>query len=74
MSLFWTIWLLGLLLVFAVGETWALRKGKLTLSRWTWQASQQFPLILVFYGMIFGGLAVHFFWHWCPGGCLTSHG
>ena len=73
MTLFWTCWLVFFILLFAVGETYALRKGKLTLSRWVYDASSKFPLLMVFYGMVFGGLAVHFFWHWCPaGGCGTG--
>lgn len=60
MSWFWTLWLVGLLLIFAVGETYALRRGKLTLSRFVWQASegpQGWPPLLVVYGIVLGGLA-----------------
>jgi len=68
---FWTLWLIGLLAIFALGEGYALRQGKLTLSRFVWQASQGpegWPPLLVIYGIVLGGLAVHFWWHWCPAG------
>ena len=31
----------------------------------------EWPLTAVIYGMLFGGLAVHFFWRWAPKGLPT---
>ena len=37
-----------------------------TLSRFVWTIGQKWPLSLVLWGMLIGGLSVHFFWNWCP--------
>lgn len=37
-----------------------------TLSHFVYTIGQAFPLSIFLYGMLVGGLAVHFFWHWCP--------
>ncbi len=62
----WLGWLLLALLAFGVLETWALRTGRLTLSRVTWEASRAWPPLPFVIGLVAGGLAVHFWWHWCP--------
>lgn len=67
----WVLWLLAIAGSFAGLEFWAVKTGKPTLSRFIATAGVKFPLILVFYGMLFGGLAVHFFWHW---GCSIAPG
>lgn len=72
MSWVWTGWLLALIFSFGVLEGYAIAKGKTTLSRYTWNAFEAFPLIAVIFGMVFGGLAVHFFWHWCPPGSVSG--
>jgi len=68
----WTSWLSFLIASFAVFETYAIRTGRTTLSRYTWNAFQAWPPIAVIFGMVFGGLAVHFFWHWCPPGSVSG--
>ena len=45
-----------------------------TLSRFVWSVGQKWPLSLVLWGMIVGGLSVHFFWNWCPALMLPGHG
>lgn len=72
MSLVWLSWLLAGLVSFAAFETYAIKTGKPTLSLSTWNLFQAWPLIAVVFGMVFGGLAVHFFWHWCPPGSMSS--
>jgi len=64
----WIIWLIALMLSFAVLERYALNhpERQNTLSRFVWQCGQKWPLTLVLFGTLFGGLAVHFFWNWCP--------
>lgn len=69
----WWAWLGFLIASFAVGETYALQTGKIpSLSMFTWRVFQKWPLIAVVFGMLFGGLAVHFFWHWCPPGSISA--
>lgn len=64
----WVLWLLALIISFAVLEGYAFKHPERsnTLSRFVWSVGQKWPLSLVLFGMIFGGLAVHFYWNWCP--------
>lgn len=62
----WIGWLLAIVISFAVFEGYALRKNKTTLSRFTWNASKAWPPLPWVIGNVTGGLAVHFWWHWCP--------
>lgn len=68
MSWMWVVWLLVIIVSFALIEGYALRhpERQNTLSRFIWGLGQEWPLTLVLFGMLFGGLAVHFFWNWCP--------
>jgi uncharacterized integral membrane protein len=66
----WTLFLVAFVLVFGVFEARALRhpenSDRVTLSRYIWTLGQKWPLTLVLWGLIVGGLSVHFFWNWCP--------
>lgn len=62
MSWYWGIWIAATIIVFAIGEDYALRSGKATLSRTVWNIQKGWPLFAVLFGLVFGGLAVHFFW------------
>lgn len=74
MDLYWLAVTVGCLLLFAVlfaiGERYAIKRGKKTLSRWVYDINQAWPLfgfaLGLFAGLLIGGLSVHFFWHWCP--------
>jgi hypothetical protein len=44
-----------------------------TLSRWIYNMGQSWPLSIWLMGMLAGGLAVHFFWHWDPNCISSSH-
>ena len=74
MDLYWTISivspLLLFLIIFIIGETYAFRHNKKTLSRFVHDIQQTWPLFGFLVGFLMGaiifGLAVHFFWHWCP--------
>jgi len=68
MDTVWIIWLFAIGASFSVLEALAFRHPTRlnTLSRFIWEVGQVWPLSLVLYGMLFGGLAVHFFWNWCP--------
>ena len=64
-------WILGLLAAiafFAWFETRAFRhpERQNTLSRCIYNLGQSWPLSIWLMGVFAGGLAVHFFWHWCP--------
>lgn len=58
----WTAWLAAVVGSFGALEGRAIVKRHDTLSRFTWKTSKAWPPMAVVYGMIFGGLAVHFFW------------
>lgn len=71
------IWLVPLgmaILTFTILEYLAIRYGWFpTLSAAVYGVGKNFPLAIWFMGVFAGGLAVHFFWHWCPAGS-TSEG
>jgi hypothetical protein len=65
------MWLLGLIWAigfFALVEGYALRHPdrQWTLSRTIATIGEAWPLSIWLCGAFAGGLAVHFFWHWCP--------
>jgi ABC-type dipeptide/oligopeptide/nickel transport system permease component len=64
----WLIYGLAVLAGFIILESVAMRHGSRinTLSRCVYYLGQNFPLSIWFGGLLCGGLAVHFFWHWCP--------
>lgn len=66
MNLYWTLGLVAFVIFFAIGETYALKRNKTTLSRYVVNASKAWPLLPFLLGMLVGGLGVHFFWPWCP--------
>lgn len=65
--LIWTLWLLMLVVTFAILEALSWNSG-VTLSRYVWDLSMAWPLIIWIAGALAGGLAVHFWWHWEPPG------
>lgn len=70
MRIAWTVLLVFNIAVFAWLEGYALSRADpdagLTLSRYVYEAARAWPLLVFILGQITGGLAVHFFWHWCP--------
>ncbi len=58
----WGIWIATIIVTFAMLEIIAVLKGRPTLSQTVWDANKAFPLIGPIFGLIVGGLAVHFFW------------
>lgn len=70
----WSGWLVFLVLSFAVFEAWALAHHQLTLSQYTYDLSKAWPLLPFVAGMLSGGLAVHFWWHWLPAGSSGDRG
>jgi hypothetical protein len=84
---YWYVWPIGILLWLLVGlslfgyfEYRALRKNpdknQITLSMFMYTVYSKFPLAILLTGFIcgmaFGGLGVHFLWHWCPAGSLSA--
>jgi hypothetical protein len=69
MNIFWNLGAVAAILFFAVGESYAFKHAdrQNTLSRWIYNIGKTWPLSIWLMGMFAGGLAVHFFWHWCPG-------
>lgn len=72
MNIVWTAWLLAIIVSFAVFEGYALKKDRTTLSRFTYNVAKAWPLLPFVLGLVAGGLAVHFFWHWCPPGSVSA--
>jgi hypothetical protein len=72
----WIIWLLVIVISFAILEGYAFKHPdrENTLSRFIWSVGQKWPLSLVLFGMLFGGLSVHFYWNWCPALMPPGHG
>lgn len=66
MTIYWTIVIILPLIAIAAGETYALRTGKTTFSRFLWRMSLAWMPIVFLVGMVVGGLAVHILWPWCP--------
>jgi hypothetical protein len=62
MSIVWPIWLLTIVASFAVLEFYGYTSGGLTLSQWVWKATAVWPPLPALFGLIVGGLIVHFFW------------
>jgi uncharacterized membrane protein len=58
----WALWLLTIIVSFALFEGYALKTGHMTLSRWVWTISKAFPLFPWLAGVLTGVLATHFFW------------
>ena len=62
MNIVWPLWLLAIVVSFACFEGYALKTGRKTLSRWTWELSKAWPPFGWFAGFITGFLVCHFFW------------
>lgn len=62
MNVYWTVFFVVLLVGFIVGETYALRNDKPTLSRFVWSLSKAWPPLPFFVGFAVGFLACHFWW------------
>jgi hypothetical protein len=74
MNTYWIVAALAAILCFAVGERYAFRHPERlnTLSRAIYTIGSQWPLSIFIMGQFTGGLAVHFFWHWCPAGSVST--
>lgn len=70
----WIIGLLFAILFFAVFEAMAFRHPERvnTLSHAVYTLGATWPLSIWLMGMFAGGLATHFFWHWCPAGSVST--
>jgi hypothetical protein len=71
-ALIWTGWILVIVITFGAIEGLALAWGDTTLSRYVWEISLAWPLLPFCYGLVVGGLAVHFWWHWSPPGSSSQ--
>ncbi len=66
--IWWTIYLIVVVVGFVVLEGLALFLNDTTLSRYTWEINQSWPLFYPMLAMIFGVVICHFCWHWMPPG------
>jgi hypothetical protein len=68
MTWLWITWWAVAIGLFAIFEAYALRHPdrQWTLSRTMAFVGAQFPLSIGLLGALFGGLLVHFYWHFCP--------
>ena len=62
MEAYWALWILAIAVTFGLSEAYAIKTRRFTLSRTIWTWSQHFPILPWLVGVLFGGLAVHFFW------------
>jgi hypothetical protein len=64
----WLIWFPLVFGSFALFEGFALKHPdrQWTLSRLMAYVGAKFPLSIAILSMLFGGLLVHFYWHFCP--------
>jgi hypothetical protein len=62
MNIYWTVFIILILLGFIGGETYALCTNKQTLSRYVWTVSKSFPPLPWVVGVLVGFLACHFWW------------
>lgn len=72
MRIIWTTWIICIILSFSYIEKYALNTHKETLSMYVWMLTQSWPPIEFILGIIIGGLAVHFWWHWMPPGAISQ--
>jgi hypothetical protein len=70
----WIVLTLLAIASFAFFEARALRHPdrQNTLSRTIYNLGSKWPLSIFLMGMFAGGLAVHFFWHFCPPGSIST--
>jgi len=74
MDLPWILGTLGAIAFFAYFEWYAFRypTRQDTLSMAVFTIGSKWPLSIFLMGLFAGGLAVHFFWHWCPPGSISA--
>jgi hypothetical protein len=68
MTWMWIVWWAVAIGLFAVFERYALDhpNRQWTLSATMAYVGRQWPLSIGLLGALFGGLLVHFYWHFCP--------
>lgn len=68
----WFVWWLSIVVSFAIIEGLAIEYNGVTLSRTVWDLTLAWPPIPFVFGVVVGGLAVHFWWHWNPPGSKSQ--
>ena len=69
------VWWIGsgaALVFFVIFEWRGFLNRNNTLSHWIYTLGASWPLSIFLMGQFCGGLAVHFFWHWCPPGSIST--
>lgn len=76
MDWLWIYWPSALAFIafvlFAIPEYFAIKKNGPTFSLFMYTLARRWPLWTFFWGVLVGGLAVHFNWHWCPPGSVSG--
>jgi hypothetical protein len=62
MSLFWTLFVVAIFVVWAGTEAFAMNTGRQTFSAYVRAITVKFPLLPFLVGALVGGLGVHFWW------------
>ena len=62
MTIFWTFWLIFIIVSFATIEVYAISTGGTTLSRYVWNLSRRWPPLGWVVGLLTGFVASHFWW------------
>jgi hypothetical protein len=70
----WIVGTLGAIVYFIIFEGYALKHPDRmnTLSHYIYTIGARWPLSIWLMGCFAGGLAVHFFWHYCPAGSISG--
>lgn len=70
----WIVGTLAAIIFFAVFESLAFKWPNRfnTLSHFIYTIGANWPVSIFIMGQFCGGLAVHFFWHWCPAGSVST--
>jgi hypothetical protein len=69
MNIYWALFFTLMLSLFIAGETYALAKGKPTLSRFIWNLTKAWPPLPLVVGLAIGFVSAHFWW----GGSLICY-
>lgn len=65
-SVKWIVWLLFLVISFAIMEGMSIHDNTSTLSRFVWNLTAAFPPIMYIAGFLAGFLCCHFWWLGSP--------
>jgi hypothetical protein len=68
----WTAYLVAVVGGFVILEGLALAFNDTTLSRYSWEINQAWPLFFPLVALVFGVFITHVCWHWSPPGSRSE--